>query len=364
MKKIHVNLGKRSYDIHIGRGVSGRMRSIVPKGLLDRPILVVTNRKIMKAVGGVRLIGSIGRKGDRPEVMLLPDSERAKSFATYADIIRRLSAIGKGIAPLVIALGGGVVGDVAGFAAATYRRGVPYVQMPTTLLAQVDSSIGGKVAIDLPQAKNLVGAFYQPSAVVADLAFLSTLPAGEMRNGMAEVIKYGVIKDAGFFALLESRMQDVLKGKRALLEYVVSRCASIKAGCVSKDEFDVSGVRVALNYGHTFAHAIETAFGYSRGHTHGESVAVGMVMAARLSLRMGLTDRKTVNRIISVIEKAGLPSSIRRSDEPSMMSALEYDKKFVAGKNRFVVPVRIGRVITREGVSSKSIISVIRESTG
>lgn len=360
MKKVHVNLGKRSYDIFIGYGITKGLAKLLPRTILSSPILVVTNKKVRRIAGKVLLDSLKSTKG-RIQIKEIPDSERAKSFQVYAQIILKLSEMGKGAKPAIIALGGGVVGDVTGFAAATYRRGIPYVHVPTTLLAQVDSSIGGKVAIDLPQAKNLVGNFYQPKAVICDLSFLKTLPKKEIRNGLAEVIKYGIIYDERFFKYIANNIQNISKLKKDTVEYVVWRSASIKAKIVSRDEYDTSDVRVILNFGHTFAHAIEAAFKYSKAKTHGESVAIGMLMACETASRLNMLGVGDVSRVKEIIKRAGLPTKIYPGSVEKLMRALQYDKKFLHGKNRLVLPNRIGRVRVVENIPEPLIRNVLRK---
>ncbi|MDD5439266.1 MAG: 3-dehydroquinate synthase [Candidatus Omnitrophica bacterium] len=358
MKKINVNLDTCTYPITIGTGIMRNLPAIVPADLLSNPILIVTNKHIRSLIGD-RLAGVLKNKKKNVAVLDIPDSERAKSFAVYQKIIVSLAEIGQRAKPTLIALGGGVIGDVAGFAAATYRRGIPYIQVPTTFLAQVDSSIGGKVAIDLPQAKNLVGTFYQPSAVVTDLAVLKTLPPRQIRNGLGEVIKYGIIHDAQFFEYVSSHIDAILRCDSVSMEHAVWTCAAIKADIVSCDEFDVTGVRAVLNFGHTFGHAIEAASGYSKGFTHGEAVGAGMVMASDLALRLGMITSVEFDRICSVIHRAGLPTEVASKMSRGILEALEYDKKFIGGQMRFVLPIRIGAVKIVDRIPYKTIKDVV-----
>jgi 3-dehydroquinate synthase len=244
----------------------------------------------------------------------------------------------------VVVLGGGVAGDTAGFAAATYMRGVPLVQCPTTLLAMVDSSIGGKVGVDLPEGKNLVGAFWQPALVWADLSVLKTLPDREWRTGLAEIIKYGLIGDRWILSVLESRDLYSLRRDVVLTERLIARSIAIKADVVGSDERETRGHREVLNLGHTFGHAIESVSGY-RGYTHGEAIAVGMCAAARLSVRLGLLPGPAADRIERLFRRWGLPVRVRRRlPRPAVLSALSRDKKNLNGRFRFVLPVRGGTV--------------------
>jgi len=294
--------------------------------------------------------------------LTVPDSEKAKSIRTVTSLIDRISRYDVGRRIFIIALGGGVVGDVAGFVAATYKRGISYVQIPTTLLAQVDSSIGGKTAIDLPVAKNMVGAFYQPKLVISDTAALKTLPARQIKSGIAEVIKYGVIMDRGLFEFLEKNRAKILGLDEAALEFIVSRSSAIKADIVSRDEFDKKKIRAALNFGHTIGHAVEAASGYS-GYNHGQAVAIGMAAAAKISSMLGIIPAPDAARIIALIEKFGLPARIRKDlDLSDIFDAHRHDKKFSSDTNLFVLPSRIGGARVVEGVPNRVIRKILKES--
>jgi len=362
MREIKVNLDKRTYTIYIGNNILKSIFRPLRPHFAQRPLLIVTNKNISARIGK-KLLQPLKAVNKDVTCMEVPDSERAKSFKVYSQIVSALSRLGKGIKPAIIAFGGGVVGDVAGFAAATYRRGIPFIQVPTTLLAQVDSSIGGKVAIDLPQAKNLVGSFYQPAAVISDLSLLNTLPKKQIKNGLAEIIKYGVIYDASFFKYLETNVGKILKLSAHELESSVFKSAYIKARVVEADELDNSGIRVILNFGHTFAHAIETAFRYSLSYTHGEAVAIGMALASSLAVKMKMFSMSDSERITNLILNAGLPIRFKKSEIDKVSEAIRFDKKFTSGKNRFVLPRRIGQVRTVEGVPWKLIESVLNESS-
>jgi len=280
----------------------------------------------------------------------------------FQDTVKKVSHKTRTHRPLILALGGGVVGDLAGFVAATFRRGVPYIQLPTTLLAQVDSAIGGKVGIDLPEAKNLIGAFYQPKAVLEDTDFLGTLPARQVRNGMGEVIKYAVIQSPELFRYLEDNIKSVLSLETNAIEKVISECAAIKAWVVEKDERDVKDIRIALNFGHTLGHAIEAASGYSGAYNHGESVALGMLLACEMAMRLDMLKDGDFQRIKALIRKAGLPGRIEGGiSVQKIMEAHEYDKKFSAGVNRFVLPTGIGAVEVIEDIPELLIKTVLKE---
>lgn len=361
MRKIRVNLGRRSYNIYIGYNIIKEISSLIHPSILKNPILIVTNEKINK-LAGKNLLAALGEAKNRIYIKEVPDSERAKSFKTYNNIISAISKIGRKTKPAIFALGGGVVGDVSGFVASTYKRGIPYVQIPTTLVGQVDSSIGGKVAIDLPEAKNIVGSFYQPHAVICDIAMLKSLPKNEIKNGLAEVIKYGIIADRYFFEYIEKNLKNILNLKRAHIETVIQKCANTKARIVEKDELDTKGVRAILNFGHTFGHAIEAYFKYSKEITHGQAVAIGMVLASRLAEKMGIIKASEVNRIENLIKRAGLPTRLRNADIKKIIDIIDYDKKFQNLTNRFVLPKKIGLVKVIEDIPAILIKKVLYEN--
>jgi len=249
----------------------------------------------------------------------------------------------------IIALGGGVIGDLSGFVAAIYKRGINYIQIPTTFLAQIDSAIGGKTAVDLSLGKNLIGAFYQPRLVLSDISVLSSLDRKQIRFGLAEAIKYGVIKDKQLFGFIEKNYKKIINLNKKALEFVVYRCSAIKAKVVAQDEMERRGIRTILNYGHTIGHGLEAAGGYL-SYSHGQAVALGMIAAARIARDLDMLDIRSCNRIERIISKVGLPTSVRGISKTKLLKAISHDKKFIRGKNRFVLPVRIGKVIVREGV--------------
>ena len=251
---------------------------------------------------------------------------------------------------VVIAVGGGVVGDLAGFVAATYARGIPLIQIPTTLLAQVDSSVGGKVGINLASAKNMAGAFWQPIRVLIDPLVLHTLPDREYQAGLAEVIKYGVIMDAEFFALLEDHVEEIHARDPGLLKTIISRCCQLKAQVVEQDERETTGLRAILNYGHTFCHAFETVTNYGR-FLHGEAVAIGMMCAARLAESMGRIDQQLISRQAALLTACNLPLTVSDIDPEALLAAMQHDKKVEHGKLRFVLPTKMGHVELVDDVS-------------
>jgi len=333
---LKVELGDRSYPILIGEGLL-RQTDLIQKHVPARDILVVSNttvaplymESLKSALEGRRLVEAI-----------LPDGESHKTLATVSRVLDVLVANRFARDCTVIALGGGVVGDMAGFAASCYQRGVGFVQVPTTLLAQVDSSVGGKTGVNHPGGKNLIGAFYQPSAVIADTATLATLPARELRAGLAEVIKYGLICDAVFFGWLEANMDRLLRSDPEALGYVVQRSCEIKAQIVGRDERE-QGDRAILNLGHTFGHAIESATHYSQW-LHGEAIGAGLLMAAAMSHECGLVDSAQVVRLRQLLERVGLPVKIDGVTPETALEHMKIDKKVQAGRIRLVLLRSIG----------------------
>lgn len=358
MKKVRVHLGVRSYDIIIGCKIlkNALKKSNVLKQ--DFPVFVITSRIIVDTYGSYlrRALEGISKK---IQFYLIPDSERAKSISVYTKTMLKLASFSKEMLPTIIAFGGGVVGDLAGFVAATYRRGVSYIQLPTTLLAQVDSAIGGKVAIDIYNAKNIIGSFYQPKLVICDIKFLATLPDVEVRNGLVEVAKYGIIKDRDFFSFIEKKYKKILKLEKDALKYVITKSCAIKSAIVEKDELDRLDIRAILNFGHTLGHAIESASGYSKRMVHGEAVGIGILMASFIATKMGLLKEIEYKRIISLIDR--IINGKRIELNPSMiMRALAYDKKFTKGINKFILPLKVGAVKVVEDVPRNIIVEAIR----
>lgn len=338
MKNVHVNLGDRSYPIYVGEGLLSQSDLIEP--FLGSGKAVVISNETIAPLYGEQVKELLG--DHYAEEIILPDGEEHKHLDTISLIYDRLMAGKYDRNTTLVALGGGVVGDITGFAAATYQRGINFIQIPTTLLAQVDSSVGGKTGVNHPQGKNMIGAFYQPQCVLIDTAVLRSLPQREVLAGLAEVVKYGLIIDAEFFNWLESNCDAVLALESAELMEVITRCCEIKADVVARDERE-SGIRALLNLGHTFGHAIETASGYGE-LLHGETVAMGMVMAADLSCRQGWIDAATAARIREVLEeKFGMPvvppADITIEQYLSLMAS---DKKAQKGQIRFILLHAIG----------------------
>lgn len=341
--------GERSYPILLGNGLLGTPNLLEP--YTGNQALVVTNA----AVAGLyltqvrRSLASVAHV----DVVEIGDGETFKTLNTYAAILDALIDKRHNRSTTVVALGGGVVGDVAGFAAATYQRGVGLVQIPTTLLALVDSSVGGKTAVNHPGGKNLIGAFYQPRVVVADVGVLATLPEREFRAGLAEVIKYGVIADAEFFGWLESHMDDLLNRDPVSLVHAIRRSCEIKAEVVADDERE-QGRRMILNFGHTFGHAIEAVTAYER-FLHGEAVAAGMVMAMDLSVRLGRSNDQDAKRVRRLIERSGLVAETLDVDADAMLDAMGMDKKVMDGRLRLIVCDGIGSVSVTSDVSEQTL---------
>jgi len=360
MKKIKVSLGRRSYNICTKKDILSQIGSILKSLNIANACYIITNNKI-KSLYAKKIERSLTLKGLQVKFKTVPDSEKAKSCECWFKVTQDLADFDKGRGACVIALGGGVVGDLAGFVAATYRRGVPFVQVPTTLLAQVDSAIGGKVAIDIDCAKNLVGAFYQPKVVVSDPMVLKSLPMRQIRNGLSEVIKYGVILDKRFFKYLQENIKKILKSDIRFLEHIIARCSKLKADVVSQDEHEKTGYRSILNFGHTIGHAIETACSYKKSINHGEAVAVGMVCAFDIAVRLGMAKAKDQKALEDLLKVCGLPARLRSIDTRKVIKATSYDKKVVRGKRRWVLPTRIGHVAVCSNVPDDIIKEVVKE---
>lgn len=341
MDSIKVNLGERSYPIYFGNGIISNIGATYKKFFKCPRVVVVTNPTVGKLYFKT-INESLSKAGVEVHRIDIPDGEQYKTLSWASKLFDRLIALKIDRRTPLIALGGGVIGDLTGFAAATYLRGVPFIQVPTTLLAQVDSSVGGKTGVNHRRGKNLIGAFYQPSFVYIDVNTLKTLDKRELKAGLAEVIKYGVIKDAGLFKYLEDNISDIMKLNADALLHIVKKSCAIKAAVVEADERE-GGLRAILNFGHTFGHAVEAVTRYKE-YKHGEAVAIGMVYAADLSNRMGLCSNKVVDRLRSLIKKTGLPDTSPAIPSKRYRSAMEVDKKVVGGELRFVLVEKIGSV--------------------
>lgn len=331
---------------------------LLRKSLRGRSVAIVTNVKVNRLYGA-NCLSSLRKSGFRTVTVTLPDGEQYKTIEHVKKIYDELIRNSFDRSDAILALGGGVTGDMAGFAAATYMRGIDYVQVPTTLLAQVDSSVGGKTGVDYPGGKNIIGAFHQPRLVLSDISALLTLSAREFRCGMAEVIKYGIIRSASLFNYLEKSVDKINGRKKEALERIVTESCRIKARIVEEDEKEL-GVRAILNMGHTFGHAIETALNF-RKIKHGEAVAIGLVMASRLSYSLGLLKAKSVHRVHSLIQNFGLPTSLPRNLDPDdVIKGMGHDKKTVSGMRKFIVFDKIGHADIRTNITNKEIIKILR----
>jgi len=349
MESLSVALGSRSYPIHIGSGLISAGELYAPH-LAGGGAAIVTNDVVAPLY--LSQLRKALRDGRVTEIVV-PDGEQTKSWQTLNRVFDALLDARCGRDTLVIALGGGVIGDLAGFAAAVYQRGVPFLQVPTTLLAQVDSSVGGKTAINHALGKNMIGAFHQPRAVISDVATLDTLPDRELRSGLAEVIKHGLALDAAFVDWLESNVEKILRKDRAALVHAVRRSCELKARIVAEDERE-SGARALLNFGHTFGHAIEAGTGYG-AWLHGEAIAAGMVMAAELSALMGHLKKTEVGRVRELLKRAGLPVAGPALAPERLMELMSLDKKAAKGRTRFVVLEALGRAALRADVDDAAV---------
>lgn len=354
MRTVKVPLGARSYSIVIGRRVADRLGRACAKLGFSPKCVVVTDTQV-GPLHSARILASLRKAGFTPVVVTVPVGETAKCLEQVEVCYRALARHRLERKSFLIALGGGVVGDLAGFVAATYLRGIPFIQLPTTLLAQVDSSVGGKTGVNLPDGKNLVGAFHQPRLVMCDLATLDSLPEREFRAGIAEIIKYGIIRDAAFFEQIERDLDRLLAREEAALGAFVARSCEIKAEVVGQDETE-TGLRSILNFGHTLGHALETVAGYGR-YLHGEAIAIGQVAAARLSAELLGLPAEAVERIRALFARAGLPTSISldAAQRKRLLAAMQLDKKVSGGEIRFVLAEAIGEVRWGKRVPEKLI---------
>ena len=364
MQQLVVEIPHRQYPIFVAEGLladTQKLRELLLARIQGRQVAIITNKVVAPLYLDALLEALDGLQVD---VMQMDDGEAEKNLQVYQQTMDFLLAARHNRSTCLIALGGGVVGDLCGFVAATFQRGVDFVQIPTTLLAQVDSSVGGKTAVNHPQGKNMIGAFHQPVAVLADTATLGTLPSREYAAGLAEVVKYGVIVDAAFFEFLEQHSDDLLAKDGAVLSQVILRCCAIKAEVVSADERE-SGRRAILNYGHTFGHGIEKLCGYGQW-LHGEAVAIGMVMAARLSVAVAGLDESVVMRLTALLRRLGLPTALDQASRKvatieAMMDVMGLDKKVVDGRLRFIVASQLGQVQVRDDIDAAVLRNVLAQ---
>ncbi len=356
MRSIRMNLKNNPYRILVGAGALNKLGVCLKKLKIGADAYIVTNSYLKKKFAPA-LNKTLNNSGFNFRYKLVPDAEASKSLTQVSGILADLSAYDQKKKIFILALGGGVIGDLAGFVASIYRRGTPFVQVPTTLLAQVDSSIGGKTGVDLSQGKNLAGTFYQPKLVLSDTDLLLTLPRRQLSSALAEVIKCALILDPELFVYLEKNLARILAKNKKSLEFIVARCAGLKASIVSRDEFEKKGLRTVLNFGHTLGHAIEAASGF-KGYNHGEAVGLGMLCACGISRALGLLKESDLARAESLIAKAGLPTRIRGLKPAAIIAAHYHDKKFTGSRNRFVLIRGIGKVTVKENIP----LGVIREA--
>lgn len=358
MEKITVTLGERSYPITIAAGLFNDPASFMPLKAGEQVMLVTNQTLAPLYLDRVRKV--LEQSGVVVDQVILPDGEQYKSLTVLDQVFSALLEKPHGRDTTLIALGGGVIGDLTGFAAASYQRGVRFIQVPTTLLSQVDSSVGGKTAVNHPLGKNMIGAFYQPASVVIDLDCLTTLPARELSSGLAEVIKYGIILDADFFVWLENNIDALVALDMRALAYCIRRCCELKAEVVAADERE-SGQRALLNLGHTYGHAIEAEMGYGVW-LHGEAVAAGMMMAAKTAYRLGQFSADDVERIHNLLLRAGLPVNGPQEMAPeAYLPHMMRDKKVLAGELRLVLPTAIGAAEVRSGVAHDRVLASIAD---
>ncbi len=357
MQEIKVELGERSYRIATGSGTLASLGKSLEGFGFSSKTAVVSNPTVFSLYGN-SLTESMRDAGFEVTVIILPDGEEYKNLSSVERIYGEMLTSALDRKSALIALGGGVIGDITGFAASTYMRGIDFIQVPTTLLAQVDSSVGGKTGVNHPLGKNMIGTFWQPRLVWIDIDTLKSLPAREFLAGIAEVIKYGVIRDEGFFCFLEENRDRILALDNYALSHVVRLSCEIKASVVSEDERE-SGLRAILNYGHTKGHALETATGYKK-YLHGEAVGVGMYAEAKLASALGLLDNAHLMRIKALIGAYGLPFSLPEGiDSQLLLSSMKLDKKTVSGDLTFILPEKIGRVRIQRGLSVKEVEKIL-----
>jgi 3-dehydroquinate synthase len=356
MKSLTVGLGERSYPILIKQGLLDGIGTALQQNPFAKRYAVIADDRVA-ALFGERILASLHKEGLQAEIITFEAGENSKNLNTIAALASSLARMGFDRKDGLIALGGGVTGDITGFLAACYMRSIPFAGVPTTLLAQVDSSVGGKTGVDIPEGKNLVGAFYQPRAVFIDSVVLKQLPRKELLNGLAEVIKYGVIYDRDFFRFLEMSRREILALDLRILDDVIARCCRIKAAVVEADEKEAD-LRRILNFGHTIGHAVEAVSGYEMAH--GSAVAIGMAAAAELAVLKGLMDTREKERLVGLIQDFGLPVSIPPEyDRTRIREFLQADKKTVGGRVFFVLPTSIGRVIITDEVEEEMLTRVL-----
>jgi 3-dehydroquinate synthase len=356
MTTVHVQLTERSYDIHLSSGGLADLGAFARARAPGSLAFVVTDENVLPHAEVVS--AALSGAGFRTVRSVLPAGEGQKALSVAGALYDRLAEEQADRKTLVVAVGGGVIGDLAGFVAATWNRGLPLLMVPTTLLAMVDSSVGGKVAVNHPRGKNLIGAFHQPVGVWIDPAVLASLPAREYVSGLAEVVKYGVILDPALFIYLENHADEILARESEVVRHIVARSCRLKADVVERDERELTGLRAVLNYGHTFAHAFETVAGYG-AWLHGEAVSAGMVCASRLAERRGLIEHAVTERQRELLEAFGLPTAPERWPVANLLAVMRSDKKAEGGRLRFVLPVRLGEVALFDDVREEDVRAVL-----
>jgi len=357
---VSVNLGRRSYAIKIEPSVLDKLADTANSVVAQKHVVVVTDSN----VGPIYLqnvVNQFQSIATRVDQLTVDAGEKSKCVSVCDDLWQRIDDLKTDRHSVIVALGGGVVGDLAGFIAASYARGLNFLQIPTSLLAQVDSSVGGKVGINLPKSKNMVGAFWQPKQVVIDPAVLNTLDDANYIAGMAEVIKYGLIMDAPFFEFLEANIDAIKSRDLETLSKIISWCCQCKATVVQEDETESTGRRAILNYGHTYGHAIEAVFGYGE-YLHGQAIAIGMVCAARLAKELGMVDKEFCDRQTALFKAVGLPTDCPENQHDAMLYAMMRDKKVVGGVLKFILPTRIGHVELVDSPGAEAILRSLQNA--
>lgn len=363
--KVHVDLGPRSYDICIRSGgletIATSVEQWIPLPKSGTKMVAIVTDEHLAQSHAATVLNSFESQGWETCLIVLPPGEKSKSLEFMSVMYDHLVDFKADRGTALVAVGGGVIGDAAGFAAASYTRGIPFVQVPTTLLAQVDSSVGGKVAVNHSKAKNLIGAFYQPKGVFIDTEVLNSLPERDYRSGLAEVVKYGVILDADFFSYLENNIKGLNERDPKVLRHIIAESCRLKAYVVENDEEERSGLRAVLNYGHTFAHAFEALSGYGE-LMHGEAVSIGMIYASRLAEKMGLVDADFTQRQVDLLQQIGLPVALPEGMEiahSDILDRMKLDKKVLAGKLRFILPTRMGHCQLYDNVEESDVLAIL-----
>ncbi len=362
---LKIDLADRSYPIVVGEDLLKAAKEYLIPNLTSNKIVIITDDNVAKLYLS-QLTDKLKEFGIHAEQIILPAGEKTKSFTKVEEIVEKILLLKPDRKITLIALGGGVVGDITGFTASILLRGVNFIQMPTTLLAQVDSSVGGKTGVNSKYGKNLIGSFYQPKLVLADSSFLATLSKREFLSGYAEVIKYGLIMDADFFTYLDKNLPKILNKDSEVLKYIVFKCCEMKAQIVAKDEKE-QGLRALLNFGHTFGHALESITGYSDVLLHGEGVGIGMLLAARLSAKVGLCGSEIAEKIEKHLNLAGLPTNIKslglnKTNIGKIIEIMQQDKKVSNGKMIFILLEDVGKSIIVDNITVDSVVELLENS--